>query len=92
MESIADGDLVGSLEHGREMGQGSAAADALTAMRRTMTRETILRAIASGKGAGYSGRMPGIVDEVLLHGDAGRRVVPLAAFGGATREVAAAMV
>lgn len=60
-------------------------------MRRTMAEETLLRVVASGKVAGYQGRMPGIVEEALLHVGANRLVVPLGAFGGAARGVAIAL-
>lgn len=86
---VPEGDIVLMLKLRSKADQGPAAA--LTAMRRTMANESILRVVASGRVAGYSGRMPGIVEEALLHAEAGRLVVPLAAFGGAARDVAIAL-
>ncbi len=88
---IAPSDLIAVLARRRKGSGGAAAADALTAMRRTMAKETLLRVVASGKVIGYQGRMPGIVEEALLHAEAGRLVVPLGAFGGAARGAAIAL-
>ncbi|MBK8210335.1 MAG: hypothetical protein IPK78_10560 [Rhodospirillales bacterium] len=72
----------------RAEGSATLEADTLSAMRRTMAAETVLRVVASGKVAGYRSRLPGIVEEALLHAANGRLVVPLGAFGGAARDVA----
>ncbi|MBK8211948.1 MAG: hypothetical protein IPK78_20415 [Rhodospirillales bacterium] len=66
-------------------------AEALSGMRRTIAEETVLRVVACGRVAGDTGRMPGIVEEALLHAAAGRIVVALVAFGGASRDVAVAL-
>lgn len=88
---IQGDELVAELGRRREVGAAVSAPDALTAMRRTMAQETIIRVVASGKVADYQGRMPGIVEEALLHAAEGRLVVPLGAFGGASRDVAIAL-
>ncbi|TVR78899.1 MAG: hypothetical protein EA405_13795 [Rhodospirillales bacterium] len=88
---LTQGDLIRLLQRLREARVSETAARALTAMRETMARETVLRVVASGKVAGYQGRMPGIVEEALRHAEAGRLVVPLGAFGGAARAVAVAL-
>lgn len=72
----------------RAAGAALGAADALTTMRRAMASETLVRVLASGRLARYSGRMPGIFEEAILHIAAGKLVVPLGAFGGASRAVA----
>lgn len=82
--------LVGHLAATRARG-GASAADALSPMRRTMAGEAVVRVVASGKVVGYQGRMPGIVEEAMLHAAAGRLVVALGAFGGAARDVAIAL-
>ncbi|MBK8177123.1 MAG: hypothetical protein IPK66_18265 [Rhodospirillales bacterium] len=84
-------ELVGELASIRARSGTPSAGDALAAMRRTMAGETILRVVASGKVAGYQGRMPGIVEEALLHAEAGRLIVALGAFGGAARDAAIAL-
>jgi hypothetical protein len=85
---VTESDLIAKLARRREASQGAGPSASLTAMRQTMAKETILRVLASGKVAGYSGRMPGIVEEALLHAEAGRLLIPLGAFGGAARDVA----
>lgn len=88
---VTESDLVAKLARRREAGHGAEPSASLTAMRRAMAKETVLRVLALGKVAGYSGRMPGIVEEALLHAEAGRLVIPLGAFGGAARDVAIAL-
>jgi hypothetical protein len=88
---VTESDLIAKLARRRETSHRAEPSASLTAMRQTMAKETILRVLASGKVAGYSGRMPGIVEEALLHAEAGRLVIPLGAFGGAARDVAIAL-
>lgn len=61
----------------------------LTAMRRATTLRTDARVALGGKIAGFKGRMPGVVEEVLLATEHGQPVYLLGGFGGAARDVAA---
>lgn len=81
-----------------ESARSTPPATALTAMRQTMAAETLMRVVASGRVSPDKKRasdpkrwMPGIIEEALLHARAGRIVVPLGAFGGASRDVAVAL-
>jgi hypothetical protein len=85
------GDVIAYLTSVRDQGGVSSTANALSGMRQTMAKETPLRVVASGRVTGYQGRMPGIIEEALLHAAAGAVVVALGAFGGASRDVAIAL-
>jgi hypothetical protein len=63
----------------------------LTAMRRRVAEHTAARVSLGGKRAGFSGSLPGIVEENLLSLQCGRPVYLLSAFGGATTDVAVAL-
>jgi len=67
----------------------------LTLMRRTMARAEIGRLLVGGKVAGYGyGRptaRPGIVEEAIESMRAGKLVLPVAAYGGASHDIAVAM-
>lgn len=65
-----------------------ALARALLAMRETMTGALDARVVLGGKLAGFSGRLPGIVEEALLALDAGKPVYVLGGFGGAAATLA----
>jgi hypothetical protein len=67
-----------------------ALARSLTAMRQKITVETDARVVLGGKVAGFSGLMPGIVEEVLLATRRSQPVYVAGGFGGAAQVVAAA--
>jgi hypothetical protein len=83
---IEAGSFLDMLETARKVPKD--AGSALTAMRRAMARSSPLRVLASGKVAGYAGDRPGIPEEALHHLLEGNIIMPLAAFGGASRDVA----
>ncbi|MCE2508870.1 MAG: hypothetical protein J4G04_06195 [Nitrosopumilaceae archaeon] len=62
--------------------------EGLTAMRRTMCSETDARVALGGRVQDYSGRMPGVAEEVLLSLESRRPVFLLGGFGGCTRDIA----
>ena len=66
----------------REWGTG------LTAMRRTMQRETNARVVLGGRVEGYKGDMPGIAEEALLSLESGQPLFLIGGFGGCTRDIA----
>ena len=66
----------------REWGTG------LTAMRRTMQRETNARIVIGGRVEGYKGDMPGIAEEALLSLESGQPLFLIGGFGGCTRDIA----
>jgi len=86
---IEAGDLLCQLQDAAK--SRSEAGVELTAMRRAMGLACPLRIQFSGRVAGYSGDRPGILEEAIEQIAAGGLVLPLAAFGGATREVAIAL-
>jgi SLOG cluster2/TIR domain len=63
----------------------------LSAMRQKITEETDARVVLGGKVAGFSGLMPGIVEEVLLAIRRSQPVYVAGGFGGAAHVVAAAL-
>ena len=63
-------------------------AASLTAMRRTMLRDTSARVVLGGRVEGYTGTMPGIAEEALLTLRAGRPLYVLGGFGGCARDIA----
>lgn len=68
----------------------SGLAAGLTQMRRSMAQQEQVRFLVGGSLAGV-GRYPGVLEEAIESIDAGRLVVPLAAFGGAAHEAAVAL-
>ena len=60
----------------------------LTAMRRTMLRETDARIVLGGRVEGYMGRMPGIAEEALLSLESGQPLFLVGGFGGCAMDVA----
>lgn len=74
------------------------APSAFSAARRHATDATIARVALGGKMGiesiptdRYEGAMPGIVEEAILTLEARKALIPLGAFGGATRDVAIAL-
>lgn len=74
------------------------AAQALSIMRSAQSRDTDGRVAMGGKMGivgraddQYEGAQPGLTEEALLTLEAGKPFIPLAAFGGATRDVAIAL-
>jgi hypothetical protein len=65
--------------------------DALNAMRRAMGLLCPMRIQFSGRVSGYLGNAPGLFEEAIEQIKAGGIVLPLAAFGGAAREIAIAL-
>lgn len=63
-------------------------AEALTAMRRSITQRTQARVLVGGKLKNYEGRIPGIVEEATLSIEAGRPVYVAGGYGGAAAAVA----
>ena len=66
-------------------------ASSLSAMRRTMLRETSARIVLGGRVEGYQGSMPGIAEEALVTLEAGRPLYIVGGFGGCTRDIAEAL-
>ena len=60
----------------------------LTAMRRTMRRETDARIVLGGRVEGYKGDIPGIAEEALLSLEVGQPLFLIGGFGGCTRDIA----
>ena len=59
----------------------------LTAMRRTMCKETDARILLGGRVEGYLGCMPGIAEEALQSLEKKQPVFLLGGFGGCTRDI-----
>ena len=66
-------------------------AQGLTALRRTMTGQTAARALLGGKRHGYTGSMPGVLEEALLALRAGQPLYLAGGLGGVTLDIAAAV-
>ncbi len=66
-------------------------ARALTAMRRYMHDNIAARMILGGKRHGYTGAMPGIVEEALIALEGGQPLYLAGGFGGITLDLAAAV-
>ena len=66
-------------------------ATSLTAMHRTMLKETSARVVLGGKVNGYRGAMPGIAEEALLTLQAGKPLYVAGGFGGCARDIAETM-
>jgi hypothetical protein len=62
-------------------------ADALTGMRRWMTRNTSGRVLVGGKRAGFQGRYPGLMEEALFALEAEQPVYLAGGFGGVTLDL-----
>lgn len=62
-------------------------AASLTCLREYMTGNTDARIVVGGKRAGFEGRMPGIVEEVLLSLERRQSVYLAGGFGGATLDI-----
>jgi hypothetical protein len=63
----------------------------LTAMRRFMTQRSDARVFLGGKRSGFTGRLPGLMEEALLALEAGVPLYLAAGFGGATLDIARAL-
>ncbi len=68
-----------------------ALARSLSVMRQKITQETRARIVLGGKLHGYSGLLPGIIEEVLLAIRRGQPLYIAGGFGGAARLAAAAL-
>lgn len=68
-----------------------AIARSMTAMREQQTADVDARVVVGGKLDGYSGRIPGILEEVLLTMRAGKPTFVIGAFGGAAGMIADVM-
>lgn len=66
-------------------------AESLTAMRKTMLRDTSARFALGGGVADYRGAMPGVAEEARLALEAGRPVYLFGGFGGCVRDMAESM-
>jgi hypothetical protein len=66
-------------------------ADDLDAMRAAMEDAVSARIVIGGRVAGYSGRMPGILQETLLTLQKKHQLFLLGGFGGAARDAAIAL-
>lgn len=62
-------------------------ATALTSLRQYMTGNTNARIVVGGKRAGFEGKMPGIVEEVLLSLERRQPVYLSGGFGGVTLDI-----
>ena len=67
------------------------AARGLTAMRRNTTAQSNARVLIGGKRQGYTGKLPGLVEEALFAVEAGQPLYLAAGFGGATLDIARAL-
>lgn len=65
--------------------------DALTAMRRVMAEETDGRVLLGGKRSGFSGALPGLMEEALLTLKAGTPLYLAAGLGGVTADIVRAL-
>ena len=63
-------------------------AASLTAMRRTMLKETSARVVLGGRVEACQGIMPGIAEEALLTLQAGKPLYVVGGFGGCARDIA----
>jgi len=63
----------------------------LTAMRQFMTHRSHARVLLGGKRSGFTGRLPGLMEEALLALEAGIPLYLAAGFGGATLDIAQAL-
>lgn len=63
----------------------------LTSLRRHMTDCTSARMLLGGKREGYTGKMPGVLEETLLAVQAGQPLYIAAGFGGVTLDIAKAL-
>lgn len=77
---------------GRPYGPGEDDAAALTDMRQRIIADAHALICLGGKVEGYSGRYPGILEEIALSLRMGRPVYLLGGFGGATGDAARAVV
>lgn len=71
--------------------QPSRNAAALTDMRKQMARDCDARILVGGRVAGFSGSVPGLIEEALLTLVAQRPLLVLGGFGGISRDIAAAL-
>ena len=69
-------------------GLGEDDAAALTDMRRRIIADSHALICLGGKVEGYSGRYPGVLEEIALSLSEGRPVYLLGGFGGATADAA----
>lgn len=66
-------------------------AQGLTALRRHMTANTAARVLLGGKRAGYTGAMPGVLEEALMALHAKQPLYLAGGFGGITLDMATAI-
>ena len=66
-------------------------AASLTAMRRTMLKQTSARVVLGGEVEGHLGAMPGIAEEALLTLQAGKPLYVVGGYGGCAGEIAATL-
>lgn len=59
----------------------------LSEMRQKSVKSSSARICAGGKVAGYKGKMPGVLEEMILSLEAGKPVFLLGAFGGITGDI-----
>ena len=63
-------------------------ASSLSAMRRTMLKETSARVVLGGRVEDYQGAMPGVAEEALLTLQHGKPLYVIGGFGGCSRDIA----
>jgi hypothetical protein len=66
-------------------------AEGLTALRRHMTAHTSARVLLGGRRHGYTGALPGVLEEAVMALHAGQPLYLAAGFGGVTLDIAAAV-
>ena len=90
----ADGDVIANPESDRVPGQivdGATTVRALTGLRSYMTANTDGRILLGGKRTGYEGRMPGVIEELIMSIQAGKPVFVAGGFGGASADAVNAL-
>jgi|tagenome__1003787_1003787.scaffolds.fasta_scaffold20481023_1 hypothetical protein len=63
----------------------------LTAMRRYMNRKSLARVLVAGRRSGFTGRLPGLVEEALLALEDGLPLYLVGGFGGVTLDIIRAL-
>jgi hypothetical protein len=84
-----DGTELSARDRGRAVGEYDLA-DAYTAMRRFVARNTDARVVVGGQLSGYRGHEPGIIEEATLSLEAGSGLYVAGGYGGAAALLAAA--
>ena len=87
-----DGSPIDDINQGRgadgEFVDAATTARSLTAARLHMTAETDARLVLGGRRGGFQGRMPGVIEEVILSIQAGKPIFVAGGFGGAAGDIA----